>query len=550
MTDRIQGGVWIPRPIAFWGGALAVAVGVGLHLPMYFDAAGMHYRLAGMSPDPGMLIGMAAIVLGLISATYGLLGGREAGGRERAGAGNGMAAGKSMGADNGTGSIRALDEAPLTKAHLMLLAVMAVAVTIDAMKPIALGFVAPGMAKEYGLKSPLNPHGSVPVALLPVFGLSGTVIGSFAWGYLGDRIGRRASILLAGLLFVATSICGAMPSYQWNFAMCLLMGIGVGGMLPITLTLIAELLPARHRGWAIVLIGGEVALAYVITSWLSSALVPTYSWRVLWLIGLPTGLLLIGLQRFIPESPRFLLLRGRTDEAWAVMRRYGAAPRPAAAPVADERPRSTQPGSRALGAATIVTLLALGVGVVTYGFQLWIPTNLTALGFRGVTSSSVLRDSALLGLPVTLAFAAIYALWSARGTIIVLTVLTVAALIAFALAGNTIARHSTELHLLLAVPTATINALLAAVLAYATEAAPTAFRARGAGLAAGLSKAGGVAVTALVAASVAPPSIRDTALLPIAPLVLGAVAVGLVGHETRRRTLEETSSVLAAPQPA
>lgn len=96
----------------------------------------------------------------------------------------------------------------------------------------------------------VEPTGSVPVALLPLFGLGGTLIGSLTWGRLGDLIGRRASMLLAGVLFIAMSTCGAMPSYEWNFAMCFLMGIGVGGMLPITLTLIAELLPRRHRGWA------------------------------------------------------------------------------------------------------------------------------------------------------------------------------------------------------------------------------------------------------------------------------------------------------------
>src|SRR2546421_381395 len=83
---------------------------------------------------------------------------------------------------------------------------------------------------------------------LPLAGITGTVIGSLLWGWIGDRIGRRASIMFAGLLFVSTSICGAMPGFQWNLLMCFLMGIGAGGMLPIAFTLIAEIVPARHRG--------------------------------------------------------------------------------------------------------------------------------------------------------------------------------------------------------------------------------------------------------------------------------------------------------------
>ena len=90
-------------------------------------------------------------------------------------------------------------------------------------------------------------------------------------------------------------------------------------MLPIAFALLAETIPARHRSWLMVLIGGDVAGAYIVTSLLASMLEPRFGWRVLWLIGLPTGVLLILLNRWIPESPRFLLAAGRVDEAEAVM---------------------------------------------------------------------------------------------------------------------------------------------------------------------------------------------------------------------------------------
>src|SRR5215813_13041644 len=106
--------------------------------------------------------------------------------------------------------------------------------------------------------------------------------------------------------------------------MCLIMGIFVGGMLPICYALLAEAIPARHRGWLMVLIGADIAGGYVITSWLAAELVPTYSWRILWLIGLPTGVLFIFLNRWIPESARFLLAIGQDAEARSVMARYGA----------------------------------------------------------------------------------------------------------------------------------------------------------------------------------------------------------------------------------
>jgi MFS transporter, putative metabolite:H+ symporter len=242
------------HPIAFWVGAAACATGVILHIPMYYSARTMGYRMAGMPPDSAMIVGMALIGAGLLAALYGLLPRQST----------------RIGERTAQIHVRALDDARIRPQHVALLLVISVAIVIDAMKPAALSFVAPGMAKEYGLKAVTNPHGGLPVSLLPLAGISGTVIGSLMWGSLADRIGRRSSILLAGLLFVTTSICGAMPGFTWNLLMCFLMGIGAGGMLPITFALLAETVPDRHRGWLLVLVGGGAAsVGYVLTNWLA-----------------------------------------------------------------------------------------------------------------------------------------------------------------------------------------------------------------------------------------------------------------------------------------
>ncbi len=524
---------------AFWGGVVCVTAGVVLHLPMYLGARRQHYRLADMSVDTPMIAGMILIVLGLAAVTYGLV-------KKPAGVGTGHLAGL---------RVRAMDEARIGPAHVGLLLVLAVAITIDVMKPTALGFVVPGFAKEYGLKSPNNPGGHSPAALLPLAGIAGTVIGSFVWGWLGDRIGRRASILLAGLLFVATAVCGTMPSYQLNLAMCFLMGLGVGGMLPITVALIAEAIPARQRGWLMVLIGGDVAGAYIITSWLSSTLVPAYSWRILWLIGLPTGLLLILLNRWIPESPRFLLAQGRKHEARAIMQRYGAEvvqePDPDPGVQSSGQGRYAQLFQRPLlPLTTAILLLGLAVGLVSFGFQLWIPSNLQKLGFTEVTADRIVRDSALIGFPLNFAVAALYGLWSSRKTIFLLTALTAAALLGFVLAGNEVAHDRTLLYSLLVVPIWGISSVLAVLAAYSAEVYPTSVRSRGAGLAAGSSKAAGVLILAVVAAAVATPGIAATALIGAIPMALAAFAVLCFGVETRQRRLEEITAEELGAVPA
>jgi putative MFS transporter len=537
---RTTGGINFASRRAFWLGVLACTAGVVLHLPMYWSARHMGFRMAGMRPDAAMLTGMALIIAGLAATVYGLV----------------PRAARAPDPRQDLPRVRALDDTPLSARHLILAAIMAVAVTIDVMKPTALAFVAPGVGAEYGLKSALNPHGGLPVSLLPLAGISGTVIGSLTWGWLGDRIGRRASILLAAVLFTTTAICGAMPAFSWNLVMCFLMGLAAGGLLPITFTLLAETIPARHRGWLIVLVGGDIAGAYIITSWLAGWLVPHYSWRILWLIGLPTGLLLILLNRWIPESPRFLISTGRWAEAKVIMQAYGAE-------IISQDEREPAPDGPAHGRylqffrppfltlSVAICVLGLAVGMVTYGFQLWIPTNLQKLGFTEVTSANVLRDAAILGLPLNFAAAWLYGFWSSKKTIILLGVATIAALLALAAADRGVVGHTFLLDALLAVPIWSVSSMAALVAAYASEIYPTRIRSRGTGLAAGASKAGGVIIITLVVAAIAVPSLAVTAVLGAVPMLVAVLLIAGIGVETRDRRLEDiTPRQAVAAMPA
>jgi len=174
--------------LAFWGGCAMVAAGVILHLPMFWMGRMTGFRLAGMPMSLGMLLGMGLIVTGIAAAAYGLL----PSGRQR---------------QISHFSITPPEDAPLTKTHWIQIALLGVALVVDVMKAASLGFVIPGMRVEYGL-------GFSAVAILPFVALLGTTVGSFIWGALADIYGRRAAILLAAVLFVGTSICGAMPSFS------------------------------------------------------------------------------------------------------------------------------------------------------------------------------------------------------------------------------------------------------------------------------------------------------------------------------------------------
>jgi MFS transporter, putative metabolite:H+ symporter len=297
-------GIELHHPIAFWLGSIMMITGVLLHLPDFISMESMGYRMAGMPMSTIMLTGMVLILFGLPLATYGLIPHLSS-----------LMGHREMHASHY--QIRAMDNAKLTGAHWWLLGVLGVALVVDIMKPATLGFVIPGMRDEYGLTT-------AHVSVFPLSALTGTTIGSVVWGILADRIGRRATILLASLFFMATAICGFMPAFGWQLFMCFIMGMSAGGMLPIVYALMAESVPARMRGSLVILHGGLATVCgYLAASGLATLFEPQYTWRILWFFNLPTGLFIILMNRWIPESPRFLLENGREAAARAVLQRFG-----------------------------------------------------------------------------------------------------------------------------------------------------------------------------------------------------------------------------------
>jgi putative MFS transporter len=517
---------------AFWSGVTITTVGVLLQLPSYFMARDMRFHMAGMPVTTEMAIGMILLFVGVGVTTYSLFP-RSRGRRP----------------DLSRVSIAPLDDARIKPAHIGLLLVMAAAITIDVMKPTAFAFLVPGAAAEYGLRGPLNPTAdALPVALYPLAGVTGIMIGSFVWGWLGDRIGRRASILLAAIIFIATSTCGTMPEFWMNLVTCLAMGLGVGGMLPLTFVLLTETVPRKHRGWMIVLIGSDIAGAYIIVSWLAStwAAPEAFGWRLLWLVGLPTGLILLLLNRWIPESPRFLIMHGRDEEARAVMRKYGATIVETQSELAVER--DLKQGVRLafskpfLGLTAVVVLLGLSIGTTQFGFQQWMPSNLQRLGFSEVNASEILRNAAIIGFPFSVPIALLYGFWSSKKTVILMIALMGGSLATFAALGDQVAANRGLLYVLLVVPVWGISILNAVLAAYTAEIYPTVIRARTSGLSAGATKAGGVLILTLVITAVAVPSVRVTAAVGVIPMALALIALIAFGPETRHKQLERITA--------
>lgn len=498
---------------AFVLGCVAVSAGVLLHLPMFWMARDMGFRLAGMPMDTDMLFGMALIVGGIFVAGYGLLP-RDIATQRAAGA---------------QIVVAAPEDAQIGPAHWSLMAVLVVALVIDVMKPASLGFTIPGMIAEYGVSK-------ATASLVPFSALAGTVVGSILWGVIADIYGRKASILLSAVMFVGTSICGAMPSLAWNIAMCFMMGAGAGGMLPVTYALLAEMMPSRHRGWSLVLVGGlGAAGGYFAASGVSATLQPVFGWRILWLANLPTGLLLIVLGRFIPESAKFLLARDRVAEADTVMRRFGATARRVGTPHEAIPEKSSPPKGVALaGKLTALSMTALAWGFVNFGLLLWLPADLVAKGYSVGLTSRMLAESALIALPTVAVAAFLYSRWSTKWSLATMIAITLAGLLG--VFRMEIGGGSPVLPVALLIVGS--NGIIAIVLPYAAESFPFRVRGRATGWVAACTKGGGlIAQTLGIAALVPTMAVASVAIM--VPTVAAVLLVARFGRETKGRDLRD-----------
>lgn len=535
-----------PRRAVFAAGCLLVVAGVLLHFPSYWMMRDEHFMMAGMGMGPGMTAGMVLIVLGLAAAAWSLL----------------PTWGQTVARDAEASTTRyaALDGADLTRAHRALVAVLTVALVVDTMKPASLGFTVPGLRKEYGLTAG-------EASLLPLVAIGGTIAGSLLWGWLADLYGRRSTVLLSALMYVATSICGFMPSFGWNLAMCALMGMAAGGMLPTVYSLMSESVPARRRGWIVVAQSGfSAAAGYLVASGCATLIVPHYSWRALWLLGLPTGLLLVVLRRWIPESPRFLIETGQHEEAARVMARYGIRAVPAdTAPAADGAPETGAGGTARTGAdgapkdATtagagteprrfvqlfsdryrlqtgVIVLFGVSWGVVNWGFITFLPSFLTSAG-SGTEASSLLFISSAIAVPATAVAAALYARWSSRKAMCLYAAATALVLVGYAVLRPERPGHGGAIVVLTALLLIASGGMVALLAPYATEVYPTALRATGSGVAAAGSKAGGLFGPLLLSSA---PRLEGLALVSAVPLVAAGLVLWRHGTETRGKPLVE-----------
>jgi len=202
-----------------------------------------------------------------------------------------------------------IDRQPVGRFQLKLLLTCAAVLFLDGFDTQAIGYVAPALAREWGLTKG---------ALGPVFsaGLFGLMIGALLLGPLADRIGRKRIIILSTLAF---GICALATAFVHDvnalLAIRFLTGLGLGGVMPNAVAMTSEFNPRRRRATMVMIMFCGFSVGAALGGLLAAALIPHFGWRSVFVVGGVAPLLLVPVLALrLPESVRFLALTGRADE--------------------------------------------------------------------------------------------------------------------------------------------------------------------------------------------------------------------------------------------
>ena len=175
-------------------------------------------------------------------------------------------------------------------------------------------------------ESPTLQFSNLDVGLANSAYLAGAVLGALGFGWLTDRIGRKKLFFITLAVYLTATAATALSWSVASYALFrFLTGAGIGGEYTAINSTIQELVPARYRGWTDLVINGSFWIGAAIGAVAAIVLLdpklfaPDHGWRLAYLIGAGLGLIVFVMRMWIPESPRWLMVHGRPEQAHAIV---------------------------------------------------------------------------------------------------------------------------------------------------------------------------------------------------------------------------------------
>ncbi|MFV2088196.1 MFS transporter [Micromonospora sp. LOL_021] len=446
-----------------------------------------------------------------------------------------------------------LERLPFSRVHLTLLVMGGLGLAFDGLDVATVAFVLPSISEEWALQSGQT-------GLVGSSTLIGFFFGALGAGIIGDRIGRRRVMMWALAIFCLATLAAAFaPSWESFFVARLIAGVGTGAESVIIPAFLSEFIPGRLRGRFIGALAGFFSFGYVAAAILARFIVPMgpEGWRVLHVVAAIPIILLLWWRRSVPESPRFLIAKGKMAEARAVVEeierkaRYRSAPpadlllsaEPVAAADQPAKTVSPRPGIAGLwqgglaGRTAVLWVLWIVITFSFYGFFTFMPTLLYQDGLTITKSFTYSIAIYMAQIPGYYSAALLTDLVDRKWTIA--AYLGGGAVAAYLLSGS---EASAQVMIFGGMLSFFMNGVYAAIYAYTPELYPTAIRARGMGTASAIGRLGGISAPILIGTTYPVLGFDGVFLITMGALAAGVLVVLIFGASTRGRVLEDISA--------
>ncbi|NLV81269.1 MAG: aromatic acid/H+ symport family MFS transporter [Rhodococcus sp.] len=283
---------------------------------------------------------------------------------------------------------------------LWIVSLATLAIIFDGYDLVVYGTVLPTLMAD---PTQIGELSAQQAGALGSYALVGVLVGALVTGALGDRLGRRRMMLVNIVWFsVGMGAAAFATSIPMFGALRFFTGIGVGGLVATAGAVVAEFAPAGRRNLFNAIVYSGVPAGGVLASLLAMALRDVIGWRGLFLIGaLPLVILLPLALVKLPESPAWLISRGRVDEARGVCSRYGFPVPDTTPPAPTEKVGFAALASRRYATGTaLLGMMSFAGLLLTYGLNTWLPKIMADAGYDADGSLAfllVLNGGAIVG---------------------------------------------------------------------------------------------------------------------------------------------------------
>lgn len=447
-------------------------------------------------------------------------------------------------------TLKRLERLPFGRPQVHLLMMGGLGYTFDGMDTALVAFILTPVMLLWGLS-----NGQTGV--LGSATMFGYLFGAFAAGTLGDLIGRRAVMMYALFVYtVATVFAASAPNWPFLFWSRVVAGVGIGAESAIVAPFLSEFVQSRIRGRFIASLSGFFSFGFVAAALLGYFVVRSSpsGWRTAQFITALPIVMLLWWRRSLPESPRWLIQRGRGKEAERVVDKmehsFTRRGIKLASALDVQMPASGAGRAGTIGqnlralwgrnmVRTTVMLWVLWFAITFsyYGFLTWIPTLLVKQGMTITKSFGYSLIIYLAMIPGYYSAAFICEKLDRKWTIVLYLLLggVSAYFLSGARTGAAITMSGFWLSFFM-------NGTYSGMYAYTPELYPTSFRATGMGVASSFGRIGGLAAPIIIGFTYAHIGFAGVFTITTIVLLTGALAVAILGISTAGKSLEQIAA--------